>query len=384
MARPVDERTFAAWLRRADADRAAAFARAVLSERGREADPVTVVDRRARRLPAGAADGPDPVVVVAGAPTDELRAAARGSAVRLFAAADLRTLLLYGIDPGVADDICERFVGRPARTTPAPDPDPAEDGPDDAAPLDNPWDRLFPAGRPWRSPRVATVVVVLLVLVVTVGALGGVPGVSLPGSSAATPTPTPGEVPVTAPVTTSFAGWTVTPSDATTTPAGTSRQPAGNGSGPGYTDPITPTRTPTPDPFRNETAAQYLSLSPTCERPPGLVVAIQVGALGTGTDAGIETTYGFTAPSNRASLGPLSEFKSLFSGGPFAPLTSYESVEYGPVDRTGNYTRRTVAVTDAEGDTAVYEWVLGRQSGGEYDGCWMTEVVSRIYGNSGT
>lgn len=121
------------------------------------------------------------------------------------------------------------------------------------------------------------------------------------------------------------------------------------------------------------------SLEPTCERPPGLIVYIQVSALRTDdpeTHAGINTTWQFSAPSNRASFRSYDAFVDTVTGA-YRPLLEAESVRYGPteIDRRRGAAHRNVTVRTADGTTESYTWVVERQTAEPYDGCWMTTGV---------
>jgi len=122
---------------------------------------------------------------------------------------------------------------------------------------------------------------------------------------------------------------------------------------------------------------RWASIRPTCTRPPGLVVHVQVDALANNdpeTNAGIRTTWAFAAPENREYTGPYGNFERMISSF-YRPLLEAETITYRPVNRTDGRAQRDVTVTTANGTTATYEWSLARQSGGEYDGCWMTVGV---------
>lgn len=129
----------------------------------------------------------------------------------------------------------------------------------------------------------------------------------------------------------------------------------------------------------DSTADRYAGLRPTCKRPPGLVVQIQVGALATNdpdTDAGIRTVWSFAAPSNREYTGPYPEFAELIRTS-YTPLLEAERTTYWPVDRTGDEASRLVAVHSSN-ESVTYRWELRRQSTGRYEGCWMTVGVAQI------
>lgn len=125
---------------------------------------------------------------------------------------------------------------------------------------------------------------------------------------------------------------------------------------------------------------RYLDLRPNCERPPGLVIHIQVSALRNNdptTDEGINTTWQFAAPSNREVTGPYPNFVELMEEN-FQPLLDAETVSYGQLFRGNDTASRDVTVTAADGSTQSYRWFVERQSGGLYDGCWMTSSVRPV------
>lgn len=124
-------------------------------------------------------------------------------------------------------------------------------------------------------------------------------------------------------------------------------------------------------------SAGYAELAPTCERPPSLVVYIQVAALASNdpeTNDGIRTTWRFAAPSNKQVTGPYSNFERLINAS-YRPLLTAEAIAFDAIDRTNTTATQTVAVTSETGNTTTYRWRLGKQSGGQYDGCWMTTSV---------
>ena len=138
----------------------------------------------------------------------------------------------------------------------------------------------------------------------------------------------------------------------------------------------------TPIEIQNTTGVEqprYLSLSPTCERPPGLVIHIQVEALrnnNPATDEGIATVWRFAAPSNKAVTGPYEAFVGTVRTR-YRPLLTADSVRYDPITREGDRVRRNVTVT-TDNSTTTYEWILTRQSDPPYEDCWMTSGVTQV------
>ena len=130
----------------------------------------------------------------------------------------------------------------------------------------------------------------------------------------------------------------------------------------------------------NVTEPAYLRLRPTCERPPSLVVAIQLGALrnNDATDAGIRTVFAFASPRNRRFTGPFEGFREIVTSSTYAPLVNHSRVDYGPLEVQDAIATQRVTVYDANGTATTYDFALRRQPGGRYDGCWMNEGVSPV------
>jgi hypothetical protein len=124
-------------------------------------------------------------------------------------------------------------------------------------------------------------------------------------------------------------------------------------------------------------ATRFQSLRPTCERPPELVVYIQLGALRTNdpeTNEGINTTWQFAAPSNRDAVGSYDRFVNLITE-QYQPLLNAETLSFGPTSRTATTAEQLITVTTRNGERRSYVWYLEKQSNGRYDGCWMTTGV---------
>ncbi|NHX40108.1 MULTISPECIES: DUF4864 domain-containing protein [Haloarcula] len=159
---------------------------------------------------------------------------------------------------------------------------------------------------------------------------------------------------------------------------------------------VTPAAVPTDEPEAAETTSGYwgnvsvdanrsavtqprvLELRPNCERPPGLVVHIQVLALQNNdpaTNEGINTTWQFASPSNRDLTGPYANFVRTIQSG-FEPLLNATGVRYGPLDRDGDTTSQPVTVVNGTGATTSYRWTVEKQTEAPYEGCWMTAGVA--------
>ncbi len=123
-------------------------------------------------------------------------------------------------------------------------------------------------------------------------------------------------------------------------------------------------------------------IQPTPEYLPGEVVGIQMRALGKNDqpfdDAGIELTFRFASPSNKASTGPLSRFTNLFSNPAYKPMLNHTLLEIGQAEIRENQARVPVMIETPDGSRMVYLFMLSRQSQEPYVDCWMTDSVNAV------
>ena len=120
--------------------------------------------------------------------------------------------------------------------------------------------------------------------------------------------------------------------------------------------------------------------SPTLS--PEEVVSIQLEALrhndSPTRDHGIATTFRFASPANRVATGPLDRFAELVKNSAYRAMIDHRRVERGPMRVEGDEARQRVTVYAASGGQVSYLFLLSRQRGGAYDGCWMTDGVVRL------
>ncbi len=340
--------------------------------------------------------------------------------------ADLRQRVLYALDPGTADDLCVRHLGQPARSPDYVPDTSAPAGASGAAAVEESIGRsptntatadgsgpgpgaAVAGGRrsasdgkaqsnPLAGTRLARLsglvgpqaallgVLVAVVLATTVGAVlvGGFLPVDagddpLAGSGTATPTATPtasGDLTTVTPARTEgrdWGGWEAIP----------------NGL-PNSGETATPTPAPDGDEgqdVRDLGADRYADLEPTCERSFLHVVQIQMNALkynDNETNDGIRTVRRFASPRNREAVGSLEAYVRIIQRETYAPMLTYDSAEYEP-SRIAADTARVQVTTRENGNvTARYAFRLGKQEGGEYDGCWMTEGVRPLTDTDGS
>lgn len=130
-------------------------------------------------------------------------------------------------------------------------------------------------------------------------------------------------------------------------------------------------------------ADQFLpEIQPNPEYLPDEVVGIQMRALGKNDqpfdDAGIELTFRFASPSNKASTGPLSRFTNLFSNPAYKPMLNHTLLEVGQAEIRENQARVPVMIETPDGSRMVYLFMLSLQSQEPYMDCWMTDSVNAV------
>ena len=94
-------------------------------------------------------------------------------------------------------------------------------------------------------------------------------------------------------------------------------------------------------------------------------------------DRGIEVTFSFASPANRAMIGPLDRFGDLVREEVYRPLLYHSQAVRGTMKVVGDRAQQRVIVTSVGGQRVVYTFTLSRQSDGPFKGCWMTDGVTR-------
>ena len=133
-------------------------------------------------------------------------------------------------------------------------------------------------------------------------------------------------------------------------------------------------------PLKATAADEFLpEIQPTPEYLPDEVVGIQMRALANNDrpfdNAGIELTFRFASPSNKASTGPLSRFSNQFSNPAFQPMIDHALLEIGEAEIRQDRARVPVMIEANNGSRMVYLFMLSRQSEAPYQDCWMTDSV---------
>ncbi len=118
---------------------------------------------------------------------------------------------------------------------------------------------------------------------------------------------------------------------------------------------------------------------PSAELAPGDVVRIVIDALAQNDDpfpdAGIETTFGFASPANRANTGPLDRFVRMVKAVPYGVMVDHVASDISEVVMVGEDAFVLVILTTRDGTDAAFAFRLSRQTEGRYRGMWMTDAV---------
>ena len=118
---------------------------------------------------------------------------------------------------------------------------------------------------------------------------------------------------------------------------------------------------------------------PSAELQPGEVVELVIDALANNDqpfpDAGIETTFNFASPANKAYTGPLERFTTLVKGPVFGQMVDHRESTLSKVVIEGNQAIRLVEIVTPDNQTAYFAFRLKLQQQGDYAGMWLTESV---------
>ena len=116
---------------------------------------------------------------------------------------------------------------------------------------------------------------------------------------------------------------------------------------------------------------------PSPELSPEEVVEIQMEAFSNNDedDTGIAIGFRFASPQNKKMTGPLSRFSTMMRTPAYRPMLTAEQVEYGVPDVRDRAASVIVTTVASDGKRRSYEFLLGKQQRGEFEGAWMTEGV---------
>tara|TARA_Y100000590_G_scaffold252072_1_gene283065 strand:+ start:206 stop:670 length:465 start_codon:yes stop_codon:yes gene_type:complete len=122
-------------------------------------------------------------------------------------------------------------------------------------------------------------------------------------------------------------------------------------------------------------------IKPNTNLKPFDVLMIQLNSLKNNNnpykDAGIEQTWEFAHPINKASTGPLEKFKKMIYSDSYKILISHENNKTIILKETPNKLVYKVYVLSKDKKKYYYIWQIERvKQEGKFKDCWMTTGVS--------
>jgi len=120
---------------------------------------------------------------------------------------------------------------------------------------------------------------------------------------------------------------------------------------------------------------------PTPEINPEDVVKIQLSSLMNNNEpylnAGIEQTWEFAHPSNRAFTGPIQRFTQMMYAPSYAVMLDHKKHEIFEVKLEKNIAYFFIELTSINGKMFGFKWTLEKvKEEGGFKDCWMTTAVS--------
>ena len=122
-------------------------------------------------------------------------------------------------------------------------------------------------------------------------------------------------------------------------------------------------------------------LKPTPEINPEEVVKIQLSSLMNNNEpylnAGIEQTWEFAHPSNRAFTGPIQRFTQMMYAPSYAVMLDHKKHDIIQVKLDKNIAYFFIELTSIDGKMFGFKWTLEKvKEEGGFKDCWMTTAVS--------
>ena len=120
---------------------------------------------------------------------------------------------------------------------------------------------------------------------------------------------------------------------------------------------------------------------PTSDIAPEDVVKIQLSSLMNNNqpyaNAGIEQTWEFAHPSNRAFTGPIERFTRMMYAPSYAVMLDHKKHDILEVKLEDNTAYFFIELTSSDGQMFGFKWTLEKvKEKGIFKDCWMTTAVS--------
>jgi len=128
------------------------------------------------------------------------------------------------------------------------------------------------------------------------------------------------------------------------------------------------------------TAAATIVPNPSLS--PEAVVSFQLKSLKNNneSDDGIEATFRFASPANKAITGPLPRFAKLFNAEQYKPMLQHRDAQVKLISSNDQVATVMAGLLDNDGEFFWYQFRLSRQKNSPYIDCWMTDSVVRVPG----
>ena len=122
-------------------------------------------------------------------------------------------------------------------------------------------------------------------------------------------------------------------------------------------------------------------LKPSSEINPEDVVKVQLSSLMNNNEpylnAGIEQTWEFAHPSNRAFTGPIQRFTKMMYAPSYAVMLNHKKHDILEVKIEKNISYFFIELTSNDGKIFGFKWTLEKvMEEGVFKDCWMTTSVS--------
>ena len=122
-------------------------------------------------------------------------------------------------------------------------------------------------------------------------------------------------------------------------------------------------------------------IKPNITLKPFDILTIQLNSLQNNNvpfkDAGIEQTWEFAHPNNKATTGPLEKFKQMIYSRSYKILLEHENNEITILNETNNRSVYKVYILSKEKKKYYYIWQIEKvRQEGDLKNCWMTTSVS--------
>ena len=93
---------------------------------------------------------------------------------------------------------------------------------------------------------------------------------------------------------------------------------------------------------------------------------------------GVKITFSFASPANKRNTGPFKRFDTMIRGQTYLPMINHRGATYEKYNVSDARASIDVILISSSGKTFGYRFRLTKQNGNEYEGSWMTDMVTPI------